>query len=48
MQIVYKNENERSTSRRTDSIDIIICVGRIDRYLEEKHAKGFRNRSVGI
>ena len=34
MQIIYQNKNERCGSRRTDTVDAIICVGRIGRYLE--------------
>ena len=47
MQIIHKNKNERSTSRETDSINIIYAE-KIGRHLEGKHVGEFRSRSVGI
>ena len=29
MQIIFENKNERSISRRTDLMDVIICVREI-------------------
>ncbi len=43
MQAIYKNEDERGGSRRTDPIDLVICIGRISRYLEGKYIRRFRS-----
>ena len=36
MQIISKDENERSSSRRTNTIDTIIYVGRIGGYMKQE------------
>ncbi len=34
IQIVYKNKDKRSGSRRTNSIGVVICIRRISGHLE--------------
>ena len=48
MQVILKNEDEKSSSRRANIVDTVICAERVSRYLEEKHLKRFRRRTVGI
>ena len=48
MQIIYKNEDERGSSGRTDSMDAFIYVGRISGHLERKYTRGFRSRIIEI
>ena len=44
MQVVYKDEVERVSSRGTNLMDIIICPRWIGRYLEREHYGGVGNR----
>ena len=48
MQIVYKNEDERSSSRRTDPVDFVIYARRISRCVEREYVGGFGRRIIGI
>jgi len=48
MQTIYKNEDERSSSRGTNLVDLVICVKRIGRCLEGEYFGRFGNRSDGI
>ena len=47
MQAIY-NEDERRNSRETDSVDTIIYIRGIGRHLEEKYARRFGDRIIGI
>ena len=38
---IYYDMNERSNSRETDSMGIIIYIGRVSRYLEEEYYRRF-------
>ena len=40
MQIIHKDEDDRSGSRRTNSIGAIICTGRISGCLEGECLEG--------
>ena len=42
MQAIHKNKDERSSSRRANAVDIVVCVGKIGRYLKGKCNKRFR------
>jgi len=44
MQVISENENERSNSGRTNSMDFVVCIGRISRCMEEEYARGFESR----
>ena len=48
MQTIYKNEDERGSSRRTNLIGVVICAGRISRCLKGKYIGGFGSRSIRI
>jgi len=48
MQTIYKDENERGSSRKTDSVGVIICARRVSRHLEEECPGGFGRRGIGI
>ena len=48
IQVVYKNKNERASSRRTNSVGIVICAGKVSRYMERECLKEFRDRNVGV
>ena len=48
MQIVFKNEAERSYGRRTGAVGFVICVGRVSRCVEGEHDGGVRVRGDRI
>ena len=48
MQIVYKNEDEKGSSRRANSVDIVVCAKRIGRYLERKPVERFGEGIIRI
>ena len=48
MQVVFKDEDEGSSGRRTDLMDLIICIRRIGRYLERKCVGRFGDRRSRI
>ena len=48
MQIIYKNENERGGSGRTDLIGVVICAERISKCLEGEYIGGFGSKTIGI
>jgi len=48
MYIIYQDENKRSSSRRADSIDVIIYAERIGRYIEGEYTRRLGRMTVGI
>jgi len=48
MYIIYQDEDKRSSSRRADSIDVIIYAERIGRYMEGEYTKRLGRMTVGI
>ena len=48
MQVVYKNENKGASNRRTNSVGIVIYVGKVSRYIERECLREFRDRNVGV
>jgi len=48
MQAVCTDEDEKNTSRRTNTVDTIIHAEGISRCLEVKHAVGLGERITGI
>ena len=48
MQIVYKNEDEKSSSQRINLVGIIIHIGGISRYLEGEHVGRFGGGIIRI
>jgi len=37
LQTIYQDENKRSSSRRADIMDSIICIGKLSGYIEGKY-----------
>lgn len=48
IQVIYKNKNERRSSQKIDSVDTIVCVERIGRFLKRKHLGEFREKKPEI
>ena len=48
MQVVYKNKNKVDSSRRTDSVGVVLYTGRISKYLKGKYIGGFKGKSTRI
>ena len=48
MQVIYKDEDERSSSRRADLVYIVICVRRFSRHVERKYTRRFGSRFIII
>ena len=44
MQTIYINEDKGSHSRETSTVDIVLYIGVIGRYLEEECYREFRKR----
>ena len=42
MQVIFEDENKRSVSRRANLIDLIICIGKISRYIEREFIRRLR------
>ena len=37
MQVIHKNKDEESSSKRANPVGVVICVRRISRYLEREY-----------
>ena len=48
MQVIYKNENKRKSSQRTDLIDFVIYRERISRYIERKYTRRLESNDFGM
>jgi len=48
MQVIFKDENERGDSRRTDAMGPFICTGRISGCMKREHYGGIRDRRDGV
>ena len=48
MQAIHKNGDKRDNSRRTNSVDVILCVKKVGGYLARKCLGELRSRNVGI
>ena len=44
MQVIFENEDEGGDSRRTGTIDPLICIGRISGCIEGEYYRGVRNQ----
>lgn len=44
MQTIFENENKGGNGRRINSIDTVICAGRVGDYMEGKFIREFRDR----
>ena len=47
MQVVHQDEDERSSSKGADSVNLIIYIRRIDRYIEGKYVGRPKERTIG-
>ena len=48
MQVVFEDEDEGSSTRRTNPVDFVICTRKVGGYLEEKCIGRFGRRNIGI
>jgi len=48
MQTIHKNKDERGDGRRTDSIGIVVCTGRVSEYIERKYVGRLGGKRNGI
>ena len=48
MQAIHQDEDERSSSRGANSVDIIIYTERVGRCLERKYIRRFGDRVIGV
>ena len=48
MQAIHKNKDEESGSWRTDSVGVIIYIGRIGRCLKEKYTRRLGKKVVRV
>ena len=48
MQVIFKNEDKRRCSRRTDSVDFILCIGGIHEHMEGEYIGESRFRKFRI
>ena len=45
---LYKNEDEERSSKKTNSVDIVMYIRRVSRYLKEKYSRRFGSMIIGI
>ena len=48
MQVIYENKDEKGNSRRADTVDLIVYIEGISRYMEGKYARRLERRITGI
>lgn len=48
MQVVYKNEDERRSSRRTDPVNFVIYTRKVSKCVEREYIRRFRSRRIEI
>ena len=48
MQVVYKDEDERSTTRGTGPMDAVLCARRVSRHVEGKYVRRTGSRRTRI
>ena len=46
MQVVYKDENEESTTRETGQMDAVLCIRRVSRCIEGKCVGGTEDSGI--
>ena len=42
MQVVHKNKNEEYISRKAGTVNIVLYIKKIDRYLKREYNGGFK------
>ena len=45
---IHKNEDEESSSERADTVDLIIYIREVSRYVEGKYTRGLKRRITRI
>ena len=48
MQVIHKNEDERSNGRRIGIVGVILCTRRISRYMKGEHHERLKKRTVEL
>ena len=48
MQVIYKNKNKEYISREAGTVNIVLCIKKIGRYLEREHNGEFKKQQFGI
>jgi len=48
MQAIYKNEDEKSSSKRTNLVGVILYTEGVSKYLEREYLRRLRSRSIRI
>ena len=48
MQVIYKNKNKEYISREAGTVNIVLCIQKIGRYLEREHNGEFKKWQFGI
>ena len=48
MQVISENKDERSSSRGASTMDSIICIREIGRYMEGEYIRRFRREFARI
>ena len=48
MLVIHKNKNEGCISREAGTVNIVLCIKKIGRYLEREHNGEFKKQQFGI
>ena len=48
MQAIFKNKNKERCSKRTDLVNIVLCVRRISEYLEKEYIEKLEIRKFRV
>ena len=48
MQVIHQDKDKENSSRRADTMNSLICTGRIGRCMEEEYIRRFGRRSAKI
>ena len=48
MQVIHKDEDKRNDGKEADPVDVIICTGRVSRYMKKEYIGRFRGRITRI
>ena len=48
MQVIFTDEDERSSSTGKNSVDIIVHIEKVSEYMERKYIRRFRRRFTKI
>jgi len=48
VQIIYQDEDEGRSSRRTDIVGFIISARRVSRHVKGKYFRGFGRKITGV